>query len=151
MTNKEVCLRLSSPERKKNGCAGGMVLDARGSYEHSPVHNDVEASGTGVQLQTPWPPRYQQNQLVLSRVYQGPEERTSFLGRLSSVGASEAVLCLYCRANTESVIRYRTAVWYGNFPEQAKARLRRFVSTGSSVSGNRTSPLHSKYSIPHGN
>ena len=83
-----------------------------------------------------------------SCVYQGPEERTSFLGCLSSVGASEAVLCLYCRANTESVIRYRTAVWYGNFPEQANARLRRFVSTNPSVLGNRTSPLHNKYSIP---
>ena len=77
MTNKEVCLRLSSPERKKkvgvqdclllnekkSGCAGGMVVDPRGSYEHSPVHND-EVSGTGVQLHTPWHPRGQQNQLV---------------------------------------------------------------------------------------
>ena len=95
MTNKEVCLRLSSPERKKKVvCAGGMAVNARGSYEHSPVHNN-EVSGTGVQLQTPWHPRGQQNQLVPSRVYTKVQKsaRPSWVVSVPSVRVKLSCVC----------------------------------------------------------
>ena len=112
MTNKEVCLRLSSPERKKkSGVCGGngrectRIIRTLSCTQQRGQWNGCPTSDT---LASTWPAK---STGPFTCVYQGPEERTSFLGRLSSVGAREVVLCLYSRANTESVIRYRTAVW----------------------------------------
>ena len=59
-----------------------------------------------------------------------------FLHGLRPSGVSEATFCLYCRAAIDSVIQYGIALWYGNIPVQAKARLLRLVKTSSKLLGN---------------